>query len=241
MQFSDTSNKQGIIQDITFLTGVDTNKYPLADRTRNVNEWMRSVWSWIFQSYGGWEFADDNQTSAPSTLPSATQNLTSGTGVYGLPSGALVINRVEILQTDGITWSKLEPIALEQIPWAEGQFLNAAAMPRFYRLVGDLVKLYPTPNYSVTNGIKVFFEQEMTAFTAADTTAVPGFASTFHRILSLGASYDYAMANSIDDKVQFLLPQIAAKKADMQKFYQSRFTEMFPTRIRVNNLKGEYR
>ena len=241
MQFNDAANKQGIVQDITFLTGVDTNKYSLADRTRNVNEWLRNAWVWIFQSYGGWEFADDNQTSAPSTLPTATQNLVSGTGVYGLPTGSLSINRVEILQTDGLTWFQLEPIALEQIPYAEGRFLQTNGMPRFYRLVGDLVKLYPTPNYSVTNGIKIFFEQEMTNFVASDTTAVPGFASPFHRILSLGASYDYAMANGIDDKIQSLLPQIAAKKADLMKFYQSRFTEMFPTRIRVSNLKGEYK
>mgnify|MGYP006408286223 FL=1 len=58
MQFSDTSNLDGIVQDITFLLGnIGTTEYVLNDRARNVNERYRQVWEVIFNAYGGWELS----------------------------------------------------------------------------------------------------------------------------------------------------------------------------------------
>ena len=54
MQFSDTTNNLGIIQDITFKTGVSTNQYTIADRTRNINNWYMRVTGWILEADGRW-------------------------------------------------------------------------------------------------------------------------------------------------------------------------------------------
>src|SRR3990167_1865178 len=157
MVFSDTNTKLGLIQDITFLTGVDTNKYSTADRTRNINSWNSKVWTWAFEAYGGWQFDDDNNSST-SSMPTGSVTLVSGTSAYGLPSGTLTVRKVDILKSDGTTWETLTPLSLEMIGIAEGEFLKTAGSPRYYRLVGDVIRLYPAPNYAGTNYLKVFLD-----------------------------------------------------------------------------------
>jgi len=239
MQFSDTTTKLGLIEDITFLTGVDTNKYPTADRTRNINSWSGKVWTWIFESYGGWQF-DCDTTSTVDSLPEGLITLESGTAVYGLPTGTLVIRKVEVLQSDGTTWRPLIPLPLEMIN-NEGAFLSSDSTPRYYRPIGDILKLYPAPNYSGDNYLKVFFDRAMTQFAAANTTEVPGFASPFHKILSIGASLDYAIANGATTKIKAFSDQIADYEKRIKKFYAKRFVANFPPKMRVSDSVEQYK
>lgn len=232
MKFNSDSDKQDLISDITFLTGVDTNKYPLKDRTRSINEWNRKVWTWVFDVYGGWQFDDDNLTST-SDMPTGTVNLVSGTGVYGLPTGTLTIRKADILLDDGSTWQPLKPLPLEMIGHAEGELLKTSGIPKYYRPVGDVVKLYPAPNYSESNGLKIFLDRDISLFVSTNTASVPGFAAPFHRILSVGASLDYAMANGINDKVISLTNLSNDYERRLKKFYGKRFLDNFPPAIRV--------
>ena len=239
MQFSDTTNKTGLIQDITFWTGVDINKYPIEDRTRNINEWNRKVWSWIFESYGGWQFDDDNNSST-SDLPSSTINLVSGTSVYGLPSGALTVRKADVLQDDGSTWRYLDPLPLEAIKPAEGEFLKTDSTPRYYRLVGDVIKLYPAPNYSETNGLKIFYDRDMSQFITTNTNSTPGFASPLHRVLSIGASLDYVISNGDSKKITSLSIQADDYETRIKSFYSKRYLDNFPPSMRVGDSVRDY-
>ena len=239
MEFSDSVYSLGLIQDITFLTGVDLNKYPVADRTRNINSWSSYVWSIIFEVYGGWIF-DDNNVSAVDDLPNSTINVVSGTALYGLPPTAITVRKIEILLSDGSTWKKLNPVSLEQIN-NEGEFLNTDGTPRFYRLVGDVIKLYPAPNYSGTNYLKVFFDRGMVAFAATDSTATPGFSSPYHRILSIGASLDYVAVNGPERKVKLFETQITNYEKRIKKFYSQRFVDNFPNKIKVDDSVKQYK
>ena len=49
----------------------------------------------------------------------------------------------------------------------------------------------------MTDGLKIWFMREVDEFTTADTTQEPGFDEPFHRMLSLGASYDYALKKGL--------------------------------------------
>lgn len=238
MQFSDNATKLGLIEDITFLTGVDTNKYPIADRTRNINSWSGKVWTWIFEAYGGWQF-DCDTTSAVDSLPEGAITLVSGTAIYGLPTGTLVIRKVEVLQSDGITWRPLKPLPLEMIN-NEGAFLSSGGIPRYYRPMGDILKLYPKPNYGGVNYLKVFFDRTMTQFAAGNTTEVPGFASPFHRILSIGGSLDYTIANGLTSKIAVLSKQVIDYEQRIKKFYAKRFQDNFPPNMRVSDTVRQY-
>lgn len=227
MQFNDTANKTGIIQDITFLLGIDTNGYPLADRTRNINERFRMVWQMIFDSYGGWKFQDDNSDATPYT----DQNLTSGTGIYTLPSGALTVRFVEVLNSGG-TYERLRPLTEEEFKQAGGDImLTSNSTPTYYLLYEDQIKLVPYPNYSQANGLRIYFDAGISTFVVTDTTKVPGFASPFHRMLSIGAALDYALARGLADKVTYLQNLWNDYETRLRQFYSKRFVDRQPKHI----------
>lgn len=235
MQFSDTTNKLGLIEDITFLLGIDTNAYPLADRTRNINERFKMVWQMIFEAYGGWLFIDDNTSDTSTGVPYADQNLVSGTGLYALPSAALTVMEVSILNS-GSTREILKNLSYEEFKQIGGDAsFTTNSMPRWFILQGDVIRLLPIPNYSATNGLRVYFEQSISAFASTDTTKTPGFASIFHRMLSVGASLDYALARVLPEKAAYLQNLWNDYERRLKDFYSKRLKDKLPHRIGAGN------
>ena len=229
MQFRDISTKQGLIEDITFLLGIDINGYGIEDRTRNINERYRQVWSMIFESYDGWKFQDDNL----SANPYADQTLTSGTATYSLPTGSLSINMVLVKDSAGNYQIPLEAISQEEYQQMGAESYNTTnGVPRYYLLYEDQLQLVPGPNYTfASTGIRVYFDQGVSTFAITDTTKVPGFASPFHRALSIGASLDYAQARGLTDKIPMLLNLWNDYERRIRSFYSKRFIDKRPARI----------
>lgn len=241
MQFSDTSNLQGIVEDITFLLGnIDTNQYVLKDRARNVNERYRTVWSWIFEAYGGWHFVDDN-TSDTSTFPYGDVSLTSGTKAYGLPSGSLTVINVEVEDSNGVA-RVLTPLTYEEVQKVQAvtEFMTTNSIPQYYVLSGDVIELYPTPNYTRSSAMRVYFDRDISTFASTDTTKTPGFAAPFHRALSVGGALDFALSNSMNEKVVVLTGMWQDYEKRIKEFYSQRFKARFPSRIRVRDAYKEY-
>jgi|TARA_Y100000310_G_scaffold311518_1_gene357845 hypothetical protein len=242
MQFSDTSNLDGIVQDITFLLGnIGTTEYVLNDRARNVNERYRQVWEVIFNAYGGWEFVDNNISDA-TTLPWGEVNLVSGTAVYALPSAALTINGVEVKDSGG-NWSVLTPLTYEEIREVQAvdEFNSSNGVPMYYVVTGDVIELFPAPDYSQATSLRVYFSQDISTFSGTgDDTKVPGFASPFHRALSVGAALDFAMANGMNDKATMLQGLFNDYLFKIRQFYGQRFRDKFPPKIKVIDSFIEY-
>jgi len=227
MQYSDVSGKSGIIQDITFLLGIDINAYTIEDRTRNINERFRQVWHMIFDAYGGWKFMDDNQSDTSTGLPYAEQTLTADQGLYQLPTGALTVDGVQFINTAGSAWQKIYPITQERYfeLGGDGRFVNTNGTPIYYILQGDIIRLIPVPNFTLANALRVYFRKEINTFSISDTTATPGFASPFHRMLSIGAALDYANARGLTGKINVLRPWWDRYELDIKSFYSKRFTD----------------
>lgn len=249
MQFSDNAGKSGLIEDTTFLLGIDVNGYPIEERTRNINNRYAMILPIIFSSYGGWQFIDDNTSDTTTGVPYADQNLTSGTSLYQLPTAALTVKGVSIL-TSGGSRQNLTGISFEEYQQVGGDATNTTnAAPSRYMLQGDILRMVPTPNYSVTNGLRVYFDQAAYQFTSVDTTKTPGFASIFHRALSVGAALDYAMAKNLSAKVAYLTNlwewyvgnEQRGTKGAIAKFYVDRFKARSPRRINAGrDLVAEY-
>lgn len=241
MQFSDTSNLDGIVQDITFLLGnIGTTEYSLNDRARNVNERYRQVWEVIFDAYGGWQFMDNN-TSDPSTLPFSEINLVSGTATYALPTSALTVQGVEV-KDSGDNWSVVNGTTYEGIRQyqAVDEFYQSDGDPLFYVLSGDVVELFPAPNYTQSSSLRVYYDQGISQFAGDDTTKVPGFATPFHRALSVGAALDFAMANAMNEKAAMLQALFNDYLFKIRQFYGQRFKDKFPPRMKVVDTFIEY-
>lgn len=253
MQFNSEANGQDLISDITFWTGQDITSYPLADRTRNINNRFAMIWAIIFEAYGGWKFMDDNVSDASTGLPYAEQTITSGTGLYAIPTGALTIDSLWYRTVSAGTLNKLVPLTHEQFYNMGGDSrFPTSGVPEFYLLQGDIIRLLPTPNFTLAStGLRVYFEQGMSNFVPTDTTKVPGFASVFHRALSIGAALDFCLAHPEDlsNKINILNSEWEKfvgnpqnnSRGSIQKFYSKRFRELFPTSINgINDLVGEF-
>jgi len=221
MQFNDTSSDSGLCQDIDSLCHTDTTTYPLKDKARNINAWYRKAVSWIREAPSGWQYDDSNL----SDLPVYTDKLVVGREDYELPSVAQRIERVEVLDVNG-DYQLTRALDKNDITTESmSEFKETAGLPEFYDLVGRSIILYPKPGASfitTTSGLKVYVSREIDAFTSTDTTQEPGFADNFHRILSLGASFDFE-----EDPVKknYLLAQIKEMKAELIKFYSTRHPE----------------
>lgn len=243
MQFSDTSNKLGIIQyceEYCSLgdAGISGNTTRLKQFTSKVNEINRRVWAIIFDAYGGWQYDDSNQTD----LPAATDTLTSGQTSYALPSAALTVRGIEVKDQSGV-WTALRPLTEEMIREVQpmGEFLKTSSNPQYYQLVGQTVRIFPASNYTQSSSFKVFFDRGSVAFASSDTTASPGFASEFHGIIPIGASYEYLMAKQPNDAVTTRLKnEYNEYRESIKKFYSRKFSEMFPPRIKTADIIREY-
>ena len=231
MVYSDTSLKQGILEDIDFLLGTDSSDYPTAQKTRNINRWYDVSVSIILQADGKWEWDDLNATD----LPIATTSLAAERADYSIDTTFLEVTRVECKDENG-NWIKLKQFNQTELPnTALGEFLETSGTPELYDLRANSIILYAKPSYASSGGLKVYFKRNVSYFTASDTTKEPGFASPFHRLLSYGAAYDYCVANAISTKLPILEKEIEKLKLGLLTFYSSKDKDI---KLRMN-LRGE--
>ena len=236
MNFSDTTNKSGLIQDCETLLGfedgdISGNTTRLKEFTRLMNAWYRRAVSWIWEAENAWEFDDSNQTD----LPIATTNLVAEQQDYEMPSDALTVNRVEVMDDEG-NYKLLSPFdQSEQKASAMSEFEETAGFPRYYDLIGRSIFLFPKPaaaDVTTSAGLKLYFDRDIEVLESTDTTTEPGFAANFHRILSLGACRDYSLGKEMYSKLNVIKPQLEELKKSIQKYYnrrdQSSHTKIIP-------------
>ncbi len=101
--------------------------------------------------------------------------------------------------------------------------------------------LYPTPvsgaaGVTLVSGLRVYFDRDITLFTTASTTATPGFATPFHRILSYSSAIDFTKDNTI---MQRWLLQKKQLMDGLIQFYSRREIEQTP-KMRPLSKKYKY-
>lgn len=223
MQFSDTTNKTGLVEDISFLIFGDSNDhtadYPLVDVARNVNRWYDKAVTHILHADTRWEWDDTNKTD----LPIARIDIVAGQQDYGVSSATyLKVSRIDMQDQTG-NWIQLQPFNQADINGrALNDFLSTPGVPRYFRIQANSIFLYPIPNYAFTKGIRVFYQRNVDYFVATDTTKLPGFAEIFHRYLSLGSAYEYAQVHGMTQKRADLRAEITLIETDMENFYSTR-------------------
>ena len=182
----------------------------------------RDVCSIIWESEGGWRYDDSNAT----TLPKAYTTLVHNQQDYSIPTTAQRIHRIEILDS-GANSIKLKPLDPHEVSTGLPEFLGGnTGTPLYYELVGRSILLYPTPNsasVTLTNGLTIYVDKDITDLAVSATTGEPGFASPFHRILSYAASIDFTQDAN---QRQFLAAQKDRLEKMMTRFYSKRAPEM---------------
>lgn len=201
MYFNDTTGTENSLYHYTkFLLGLlatDTTSFPIADFTRSANSWTRNAVFEMWKNSGFWEFDDSNYT----TLPTATCDLVDSQQDYSMPTNALDIQRVEVLDSSGNyqLLTQLDKSLINESSMSE--YYETAGMPRYYDVMGNSVLLYPKPssgNVTTTAGLKLYLARDIDAFATTDTTQEPGFPAPFHPYVAYGAAFDYAVAKNLD-------------------------------------------
>jgi len=215
--FSDTSGKQGLVEDTDYICGTDSTSYPLADKARNANRHYYKAVIDILKVSGRVQFDDSNHT----TLPEYTFTLVDSQKDYSLPTNLLKLWAIEVRDTAG-NWTKLSEVDIDDMKTTITDFEDTPSIPRRYDLRGDSAFLHPAPastDVTLTNGGKMYFSREIDGFTYDDTTQEPGFAEPFHRIVSLGMSYDWLLINGTTDKTDRIRQEYEQLRTEMRQFY----------------------
>jgi hypothetical protein len=198
----------------------------------SANGWLRLVQSWILGADGRFQYDDSNYTD----LPIATTDLVANQDNYLFDSTWLEIIKVEAAQDSSVSaWNVLKPFDVNDVN-NYSEFQKTPGVPSFYDVIGSSVILKPASSFNATAGLKFYFKRKASEFASTDTTKEPGFASPFHRILSLGAAYDYCMANSVRNPVG-LRNEIEVLKQELLKHYSRRDKVEIPRIGRISKYK----
>ena len=221
LEFYNSVNRKGLVDDVLFLCNTTTASYPITDIIRNINQAYHDVTRLIWECQDSWQYDDSNATD----LPIATTTLVASQHDYAIPSTAQKVRRVEVLDSAS-NYNLLRSIDQRDVNVAISEFNETAGLPSYYDLLGGSVFLYPAPaaaNCTLAAGLKIYFNRDITEFTTASTTDVPGFATPFHRLLSLGAAINY---EADVDRLKLFLTQKSDLVAGLKKFYNSRNVEV---------------
>lgn len=236
MQYNSETTNQDLVSLLNDLTGMSDTVYPLTAKTRDINTALRTIWSWIHEAYGGWQYDDSNSTD----FPTATTALVSGQQDYTIPTDALSIRGVEVLLNGSTVWQILSPLTNDQIRdvMAEKQFMSTSSQPMYYVPYGNSIKLYPAPNYSQASSLRVAYDRGMSAFSTTDTTKTPGFASEFHEAVAFGAATIFSIYKGLPQADRLELKWRDYEKR-IKDYYSSKYAQLFPSRIKVRDYTKE--
>ena len=204
---NDNSDRQSLVHDVLGHCNLPTVSasfvpYSLHDITRNVNKHYQQVATLIWRSSGAWQYDDSNNTDTPK----ASITLGEASASYIIPTTALRIEGIEILNSAGI-WNKIRQIDYNDITESPEEYLGSGGETTEYDLIGNEIRLFPPPISScvtLASGMCIRLSRDVTIFTTNGTTASttsPGFAAPFHEILSLGAAIDFVEDKGAQDRL----------------------------------------
>lgn len=241
MQFSDVTNKNGLIQTWEFWTrssdGTCTGTL-LKQITTRINSGFDRLMPMLLAYNDQIRWDDTNHTDAPI----GRINLVSGQNDYKITEDdnsldILNITHVRVYPSSTSTqYVELERITADdpRVPEILSPNSSYTGIPTGFVELGPVLYLDILPNYSATSGIEVFFGREQSYFVSSDTTKEPGIPKPFHELLALYAALDWDIVNRTEDiaLIQQLRQVIDVKEKDLRTFIDQRH----PTKIKIETL-----
>lgn len=240
MLFNDTTGEQGIVQDIDFHCHTNSATYSLANKARNINNWYDLCAEEIVDAMDEWDFQGEI----------ATANLSANQQEYRWPSDIIKPKRVEVDYDGDGEYVVAKPLDISTIEASVATSAEINDMydedAPFYALFDDSLFLLPVPDTDRTSGLKIWYLKNVPSFSAmaswsalsnsatfVGNSGEPNFHKSFHRILSLGPTLDYARRWKIKEIIDYatkeLYGDIATRSGKigglidkMKRFYSTR-------------------
>lgn len=238
--FSDTSNNNGLVQrfekeigkDLGYVSGNTNRLKDFASDTRSAWDIYTDI---AIRASGRWQFDDSNHSGDPVYKT----NIVSGTAAYPLTVDAdsaviLDVHRVSILPSASATeYVDIQPIDQQSDDYPGGLVAEVTdqSVPTWYDKTGNTVTLDPIPNYSATNGLKIYISREASYFVHTDTTKQPGCPGIHHDYFYLRPAYEYARHNALAT-LPYLERELLKWEGDEQRGIVGKIERYFAERER---------
>ncbi len=221
MQFSNTTDNNGIVQQTRNLTRVDSNQWPTQKIVNSSNSWLDFLCGYAIGSDIRFRWDDTNHTD----LPEGTRELTINVSDYSFRTDEnanriLTLLGVSILQNS--KYVPLTPVDRNDPYYESADFGQITGTPTQYDKIADnIIRLDRKPSATVASGLKFYFQRSPSYFVAADTTKQPGFASVLHRGFVIASAYDCALTLGLPN-VQFLAAERQREEENVRQHFESR-------------------
>lgn len=225
MVFSDTVNNLGILQQVRDMMRVDSTQWATSKVVNSVNNYLDTVAGYAIGADRRFQWDDTNHTA----LPIGTTNLVASQADYSFltdEQGNSILNltRIDIKDSSG-NWTQLKTIDQVEINGALDEAFSTAGKPMYYDKIADnIIRLYPTPDASVTAGLKFYFQRTPSYFAASDTTKAPGVPPLLHRGFVINAAYDGALTLGLAN-LQALSQERILEQQKMESYFGNRNTD----------------
>lgn len=208
LQYSDTTNKSGLLQacerkvfasDYGRITGDTTLKEDFTVRLNDGQDWVTDI---ILKSDTRWQWDDTNH----SDYPIFTETMVAGQTDYPLDVEHVKFLRVAIKDSDG-DFRFLEPIDPRDVETPLDTYFDTDGLPKYYDKRANSIFIYPAPaadDVTLSEGLKIWTQRTADYFTTSDSSQVPGVPSLFHEAVADYASWSYAEDNTMSDKAERL-------------------------------------
>lgn len=191
MQLDNGTNS--IVDEARFLAKASTADLPKTDIVRLANQALDRLNSLVLGVERALQFDDLNYTDNPTV----SLTITSGTPTDTLPDDGngnpvLAIDKIVVPNPSGTASTILNAANINDDTlqnYLTGTIASGA--PQYFRITGNSITYYPTPSYSAT--ATAYIRRNIKYFTDSDTTASPGFAAPFHRLVPLWIAYWYSV------------------------------------------------
>lgn len=213
IQFSDTTNKKGLVQFYEKEIGqeygyISDNTDRLKSFTADVNVASDYFLDLVIKNSSTWKADDFNHTD----FPEITTALVSGQRDYTFltdEKGNQILDIYKVYARTSATgnYQELTPVdpdtQSELTSIFDGQ--NQTGTPTRYDKTANGILLDLIPSYDSSDGLKVSISRENLYFTHKDTTKKPGFYGLYHPYFYLKPALDFARRNGLANYNQIQL------------------------------------
>ncbi len=225
MQYRNTTDRTGIVdllEDLTDSQSTATSNYTIEVKTRDINLAFDDYQNFVKSIAGTWQADDTNHTKYPNMV----FNLTSGQQDYTFTEdeqGNQVqdIYRVEMKRADG-TWVVLKYINEMDNDTAISSIEVASGTPTEWYVAANGIFLKNPPDYSSTDGIRMFFTRSPSYYTSTGMDDIePGIPNGHHKYLAWKPAYWYWLPKDTQ-RAQAYLNEVMRMEESIKDEYAQR-------------------
>lgn len=224
LQFSETTNNTGIVQQVRHLLRVDSTQWPTSRIVNSCNNWLDTVAGYAIGADKRFQWDDTNHTK----LPEGTTALTSGQADYSFltdEQGNNIVTLIGVSIYDSVQQKYRE---LQEADRAEEDTMyfgvNSGTpdqITKYDKIADNIIRLDVKPSSTVSSGLKFFFQRTPSYFAATDTTKSPGVSPLLHRGFVIAAAYDGAITLGTDN-TNALAAEMERERNKMIQYFADR-------------------